>query len=266
MAKESAAIKVFELLLARVKEITSRFQRNDVKIRGIHDFHAVAKLHLDAITIELDKSYLSQNKDLIPPIEVNCFEFSLRVHTNYQFQDKSGRQIQSNNTPKNLFMLESIHSLLSIQHVLDDDGNFLIHKIDNLEPGLVFTDSDTLGGGMKIFVQQHVDAIDYQSKLHTDTVSAWGRIFTHSDDYRYCELTLENGIVHKLAFTSMQADSVRFLHLSNKGELPELPQSKILEEIGSKSNRLSEVFKSCKDEWRVLIVKGKKRDSYRLNI
>ena len=266
MTNEISALGLLELLLEKVKKIIGQIQRNDINIKALHNRHGVAALYIDAITIELDRRYLAHVPDSIPLKDATYFEFSLRVHTNYRHQDKSGREIRSNNTPKNLYLLEFIRKNLLMDRVLGDEGEFLIYKLDNLRPNLLFDNSYTIGGELKICVTMQSDSIGYQSKLHYEPASEKSIVFAYSDDFRYCKRINENGEFEKFHFTPMQAEAVKFLLLCHKGKRPDVPQSKVLEEIGSRSERLRDLFRSCKNCWGNLIIKGQRRDCIRLNI
>ena len=84
--------------------------------------------------------------------------------------------------------------------------------------------------------------------------------FRHSPDYRSVEC---EGKLY--TFTSFQAQVVQILHEQYLNETPEVGKDYILEELGTPSQRLRDIFQYCPD-WRELIVPGKKKGTYRLNL
>jgi hypothetical protein len=87
-----------------------------------------------------------------------------------------------------------------------------------------------------------------------------GSEFRHSPDYRSVHF---NGTLYTL--TSLQAQVVQLLHEQYLNGTPELGKDYILEELGSTSNRLRDVFQCCKN-WKEIIVPGKRKGTYRINI
>lgn len=87
-----------------------------------------------------------------------------------------------------------------------------------------------------------------------------GNIFESTDDYRIINF---NG--HEFVLSPQQANIIQILH----GRYPSWIQgAKLLEEVGSNSKRLIDSFKTNKDIYKTLILKGKHslRGFYRLNI
>lgn len=84
--------------------------------------------------------------------------------------------------------------------------------------------------------------------------------FLHAPDYRSI---VYNGKVYTL--TSLAAQAVQLLHELHKNGTPEVGKDYILEELGSSSKRLRDIFQCC-PEWREFIVPGERRGNYRLNL
>jgi 7-cyano-7-deazaguanine synthase in queuosine biosynthesis len=87
-----------------------------------------------------------------------------------------------------------------------------------------------------------------------------GEAFKHSEDYRSVTL---RGRTYSLNGT--QAAAVRMLHEAYLNGTPELGQHTILERLGVLSTRLRSVFHRL-DGWEELIVAGKTKGSFRLNL
>ena len=68
------------------------------------------------------------------------------------------------------------------------------------------------------------------------------------------------------SITSLQADAIRMLYNAYMEGSHELHQDYILEEIGSQSKRLRDVFRSRPEVWGDLIEKSKSRGMYRLKL
>jgi hypothetical protein len=84
--------------------------------------------------------------------------------------------------------------------------------------------------------------------------------FSHSPDYRSVVFRGE-----KLLFTSRQAQVVEMLHKAFLSGAAELGKDHILEALGSKNSRLRDTFRKH-PAWNFLIVRGKLRGTYRLNL
>jgi len=84
--------------------------------------------------------------------------------------------------------------------------------------------------------------------------------FTHSEDYR--SVTLQG---KPYTLTTSQAAIVQMLHEELQHGTPELGQAYILERLGTPNSRLRDTFKGP-ELWGKLIVRGKKRGTYRLNL
>jgi hypothetical protein len=84
--------------------------------------------------------------------------------------------------------------------------------------------------------------------------------FVYSPDYRSVSFR-----GNTLSFTSRQAQVVEMLHQALVRGAPELGQDYILEELDSPNSRLRDTFKNH-PAWNLLIVKGKGRGTYRLNL
>jgi len=85
--------------------------------------------------------------------------------------------------------------------------------------------------------------------------------FTHSPDFRSVSLRGE-----QFSLTLMQAQAVQILFEAYQNETPEIGQAYILEELGSPSGRLQDIFRSRKEVWGKLIIPGKTKGTYRLNL
>ena len=81
-----------------------------------------------------------------------------------------------------------------------------------------------------------------EKKIHTNPE------FKHSPDYR-----------------SYAAQAVQLLHEQYLNGTPEVGKDYILEELGTPSKRLRDIFQCC-PRWKELIVPGEKRGTYRLNL
>jgi hypothetical protein len=68
-----------------------------------------------------------------------------------------------------------------------------------------------------------------------------------------------------LSFTSRQAQVIEMLHEAHNKGAPELGKDYILEQLGERSSRLRDTFKKH-EAWNFLIVGGKKRGTYRLDL
>ena len=84
--------------------------------------------------------------------------------------------------------------------------------------------------------------------------------FTHSVDYRSVNLR-----GRQFFLTPLQAHVVQILHEDFLNGTPDIGQHALLEEIGSPQERLSHVFRRS-DVWGELIVTGKTKGTFRLNI
>ena len=84
--------------------------------------------------------------------------------------------------------------------------------------------------------------------------------FRHSPDYRSVRL---NGKLY--ALTPLAAQAIQLLHEQFMQGTPEIGKDYILEELGSPSKRLRDIFQCCED-WKELVVPGEKRGTYRINL
>ncbi len=85
--------------------------------------------------------------------------------------------------------------------------------------------------------------------------------FEHSEDFRALRF---NGALYRL--TGTQARVVERLFEAHQSGLPEIHQSKLLEDLGVYSKRLRDVFKADLDVYRALIGKGKRKGTFFLNV
>ena len=85
-------------------------------------------------------------------------------------------------------------------------------------------------------------------------------LIPHSDDYR---CVLYNGKWHTL--TTNQAIIVRILDQEYRHGRPQVASAKLLEAIGPRTSRVRDSFKKS-PLWRTLIVKGSRKDLFRLNL
>ena len=85
--------------------------------------------------------------------------------------------------------------------------------------------------------------------------------FTHSDDYRSVTL---RGETHLL--TAQQAHVIQILHEAYKNGTPEVGTASVLEKVDTTNSRLRDTFKSNPPAWKVLVVRGKRRGTLRLNL
>lgn len=84
----------------------------------------------------------------------------------------------------------------------------------------------------------------------------------HSPDFATVQW---NGELHRL--TPIQAELVRLLWDAWEAGTPEISQDYLLEQVGSKSNRLSDVFRqsgSLHPCWESMIVKGHGKGTFRM--
>lgn len=86
-------------------------------------------------------------------------------------------------------------------------------------------------------------------------------MFSHSHDFRCVSLGGS-----QFTLTSSQAQVVEILHKAYRNSTPDVGKDYILEEIGSPSSRLKNLFRSDAEAFKALIRSGKKRGTYRLNI
>ena len=84
--------------------------------------------------------------------------------------------------------------------------------------------------------------------------------FTHSEDYHTINFRGE-----PYTLTHTQAAVVRYLHENAERGTPDVSQDTILAEIESGAERLRDLFRDS-PLWGTLIVKGKRRGHYKLNI
>ena len=84
--------------------------------------------------------------------------------------------------------------------------------------------------------------------------------FKHSPDYRSVMFKDRH-----YTFTSNAAQAVQLLHEQYLNGTPEIGKDYILEELGTPSERLRDIFQCC-PRWKEIIVPGKKKGTYRLNI
>ena len=91
-----------------------------------------------------------------------------------------------------------------------------------------------------------------------DTSSA--QDFNHSPDYRSIVF---RGKYYTL--TSFAAQAMQILHEQYRKGVPEVSKDYILEEVGSSSKRLRDIFQCCQG-WREFVIPGEKRGTYKLNM
>ena len=84
--------------------------------------------------------------------------------------------------------------------------------------------------------------------------------FRHSSDYRCVTLKGKH-----YTFTSLAAQAIQILHEHYLQDTPDVGKDYILEELGTPSKRLRDIFQYCPD-WKELIVPGEKKGTYRLNL
>ena len=84
--------------------------------------------------------------------------------------------------------------------------------------------------------------------------------FKHSPDY--CSVIFKG---RHYTFTSHAAQAVHLLHEQYLNGTPEVGKDYILEELGTPSKRLRDIFQCCPC-WKELIVPGEKKGTYRLNL
>ena len=84
--------------------------------------------------------------------------------------------------------------------------------------------------------------------------------FRYSEDYR--SIRTRHGF---FVLTTAQAVAVEMLHSAWLNKTPELGQATILERIETPLNRLRDIFKSDA-AWGKLVVRGTRKDTYRLNL
>ena len=85
--------------------------------------------------------------------------------------------------------------------------------------------------------------------------------FLHSEDYRSINFKGE-----RYTLTSFQAEIIQILHEAYQKNTPEIGQPFILEKINSKRSRLRDFFKSSPGIWGNVIIPGRKKGTYRLNL
>lgn len=85
--------------------------------------------------------------------------------------------------------------------------------------------------------------------------------FKFSPDFRSVSLRGQS-----FTLTSRQAQVVEILYNAYLQGPPDIGQDYILEKLGSPTSRLRDTFRSRKEAWGVLIIKGNSPGTYRLNI
>ncbi len=85
-------------------------------------------------------------------------------------------------------------------------------------------------------------------------------VFQHSDDFR--SVTWKG---KKFTFTSRQAQVIELLYDASQNNTPDVGKDYILEQLDSPSSRLRDTFKNS-PVWGTLIIRGKKKGTYRLNL
>jgi hypothetical protein len=94
---------------------------------------------------------------------------------------------------------------------------------------------------------------------HSERMRVENASLQHSDNYRSV-----NYKGKEYALSPFQAAALQFLHERYISGLPNVSQHEILEEIGSKSKHLKDLFKGS-PLWKNLIIKGQRKDTFRLN-
>jgi hypothetical protein len=107
--------------------------------------------------------------------------------------------------------------------------------------------------------QRHLAGSVEQTVFSQESDSQSG--FTHSPDFHSVSLSGE-----QFSLTSKQAQVVQILFEAYQNGTPEVGQAYILEELGSASGRLQDSFRSRKEAWGKLIIPGKTKGTYRLNL
>lgn len=105
------------------------------------------------------------------------------------------------------------------------------------------------------------NAIEEEIVADTETSSSDKSPFSHSPDYRSVSLRGKT-----FSLTPRQAQIIEMLYNAHKKGTPELGQHYILEELESQASRLRDAFRSRPEAWDALIMKGKTKGTYRLNI
>jgi hypothetical protein len=95
---------------------------------------------------------------------------------------------------------------------------------------------------------------DNQDIYHED-------VFRHSTDFR--SVTLHG---KKFSLTSPQAQVIERLYEAYQNGTPDVGQDALLVELELQSTRLRDIFKSTSEVWGTLVMQGKKKGTYRLNI
>lgn len=134
------------LLSAMNALITATAVGYDPRLGHAYGNHRTAKLQVNAVTLEL--SGASPDEELwAGDAQIRwMLTFTVRVHTDYD----PGKQ----DALKQARLLNSITSKLLANRTLA--SGFRVENIDNLQTGLTFDDSQTLGGSLEVMVSTNV--------------------------------------------------------------------------------------------------------------
>jgi len=115
---------------------------DDPKLSHVYDRHMVAKLQLNAVSVDLDRveSEFPGVQDG-PRVEWQI-RFSLRVHTGYEGDSVDGRTTTR--------LLEGVANKLMANQNLAD--RYRMVRIESIENNLTFTESATVGGQIIVLV------------------------------------------------------------------------------------------------------------------
>ncbi len=110
-----------------------------------------------------------------------------------------------------------------------------------------------------LFPEERGDT-DSLPQIEVETKKAETPIFMHSPDYRSVNFRGK-----MFTFTSRQAQAVEILHEAYNRGTPDVGKTYILEALDSNTTRLKDAFQKS-EAWGTLIIQGKRKGLYRLNI
>jgi len=138
-------------LVARLNTlITTMAAGYDPTVSYLYERHVVAKLQLNAITVELDtveETTEAVAGDGSGPLKRYEMSFGVRIHTEYSDGIMDGE--------KNARLLNSVINQAFGQ--LDLSDGYRVMAINDPSPKEYFEDSDTLGGQVFVVIMKHVN-------------------------------------------------------------------------------------------------------------
>ena len=142
-AKDKLVTKINALLTSMIADSISPLYS------FVYEQHAVAKVELNAVTIDLDSvdggEPVGTNDKFLRWLPV----YSVRVHTAYEGGKQDGQ--------KQMRLLNSIAEKLHLKHDLAD--GYRIQMIDDLTVMEEFAETDTNGGHLNVQIEANVEYI-----------------------------------------------------------------------------------------------------------